>query len=99
MSLPVWAQLLGLIGTTLVIVRGRLFEPLRKRAALARCAQCLGWWVGLVGGLAVTPRVHGPIDWLENAALMGGMVSPLAMAADAAIAWLDAKAFDAERKS
>lgn len=98
MIAPLWAVLGGLIGTTLIVVRGTLFAPLRKRLGMLQCAQCLGWWVGLVGGLALNRFMRPPIDWIETGVLIGGMVSGLAFAADAGLAWLDARAFEAERK-
>ena len=96
MSLPFWAELGGLVGTTLVVVRGQIFEPLRQRLKMLGCVQCAGWWVGALGGVALTHPIATLYEAAEALFVVGGLVSPLSMLTDGAIAWLDARAFDAE---
>ena len=75
--------LLGLTGLTLIIVRGTIFHSLRdwllaKRPKdvgyLFTCPQCMGFWVGLLGG-----TIYG-VFWL--APMFAGAVSLAAMMAD-----------------
>ena len=79
---------LGLVGVTLAIVRGSIFEPLRRWLALARCARCSGWWVGLVGAAAVE-RFGVSYERAAAWVLVAGAVSLTATAADVAIAFVD----------
>ena len=99
MNLPLWAELGGAVGTTLVIVRGALFAGLRKRLPMLGCAQCAGWWVGALAGLTLTHPIASVYETVANVLVFAGLVSALSVAADAATAWIDAKAFEAERKS
>ena len=78
--------LLGLVGLTLIFVRGSLLEPLRQRLPIFYCARCWGFWVGLGGGVASDPHIGVWLSWIAWA----GAVSLCATAADAAIAWVDA---------
>lgn len=42
---------LGLIGLTLIVSKGYLFEPLQNRSRFFACPMCLGAWVGMLGEL------------------------------------------------
>jgi len=75
--------ILGLTGITLIIVRAEIFSRLRTwllrvrpndLGYLSTCPQCMGFWVGLLGG-----TVH--VD-VFAAPLYAGAVSLLAMLAD-----------------
>jgi zinc transporter ZupT len=45
--------LLALVGTTLIVVRGIIFRPIRRLwPALLGCSQCVGFWVGAGVGLS-----------------------------------------------
>lgn len=79
--------LLGLIGLTLVFVRGSLLERLRQRLPVLYCARCWGFWVGLGGGVAGDPHVAAWLSWMAWA----GAVSLGATAVDLVFAWIDAR--------
>ena len=75
--------LLGLTGVTMIAVRGAVFHSLRgwllavrpnDVGYLANCPQCLGFWVGLFGGLVYADLLLVP--------LYAGAVSLLAVLAD-----------------
>ena len=75
--------LLGLTGLTLIIVRGTIFHSVRERLLQARpkdvgylftCPQCVGFWIGLLGGLMYADLLLSPI--------YAGAVSLAAMMAD-----------------
>lgn len=79
--------LIGLIGITLIVVRGSIFKRLQQwQPKLFRCAQCSGAWIGAAAGvIGVTQTGHGrAIDAL----ITGGAISFLAMLADAILLWL-----------
>ena len=76
-------ELAGLTGLTLIIVRAAIFKRLRDWFLQVRpddigylftCPQCMGFWLGLFGGM-----VYGGIF---PAPLYAGAVSLLAMLAD-----------------
>lgn len=76
--------LAALIGTTLIVVRGTIFARVQRFwPALFQCAQCTGFWVGViaVASKIVTLGYSKPID----AIVVGTATSFLAMAADAVL--------------
>lgn len=89
--------LAGLVGMTLVISVGSIFDPLREwlkgfqvRANplrilgdLMTCSMCSGWWVGFVWGI----YCHEPIF---EAVITGGLVSVVSFMADEVFALLSA---------
>lgn len=74
----------GLIGATLIVVRGTIFRPLQRYwPALLQCSQCFGVWVGAAAGVSgIVPLGHG--RWVD-ALIVGAAVSFLSMIADAAL--------------
>lgn len=74
----------ALIGTTLVVTRSTLFEPLQKLwPAFFRCSQCFGMWVGsAAGATGVVAPGHG--IWLDGL-IVGAATSFLALLADAVL--------------
>jgi hypothetical protein len=74
--------LLSLVGATLIVVRGTLFEGVRRLwPALLGCAQCAGAWVGgaaAASGVALTGR-----GYFLDALIFGAATSFLSMLADA----------------
>lgn len=85
--------LLGLIGLTLIFVRGSLLAPLRARLPVLGCARCFGFWAGLAGSIAGDPHVQAWLSWIAWA----GAVSLCATAADLLLAWIDAHTEGAPR--
>ncbi len=75
---------LALIGFTLILVRGTIFQPLQTRwPALFGCSQCTGTWVGIAAGVSGLVTVgHGRV---LDAVIVGSATSFLAMAADAVL--------------
>ena len=74
-------SLLAYVGATLILVRGTIFERLQRTFALFRCAQCTGFWVGVLGGATqIVPVGHGPF---VDAIFVGATVSFLSTLADA----------------
>lgn len=74
--------LIGLIGATLIVVRGTIFRPLRRLApSFFGCSQCFGTWVGAAAGATgIVVTGHGRV---LDAAIVGGAMSYLSMLADA----------------
>jgi hypothetical protein len=72
----------ALIGTTLVVARSTIFQPIRRLwPALFQCAQCVGMWVGVAAGASGIVGIgHGRV---LDALIVGTATSFLAMAADA----------------
>jgi hypothetical protein len=74
----------ALIGTTLLVVRGTIFEPLRRLwPALLRCSQCFGTWVGIAAsasGLVSVGRGR-----IIDALIVGAATSFLSLLADAVL--------------
>lgn len=69
--------LLGLVGITLIITQGTIFERLRQRISALKCPQCVGMWVGSAAGAYGLPQTdHGRV---VDAFIVGGAVSFLAM--------------------
>lgn len=79
--------LLGLIGVTLLIVRGTVFEQIRRVwPAMLGCAQCAGTWVGAAAGASGLVQVgHGRVF---DAVVVGAATSFTAMLADAILLYL-----------
>jgi hypothetical protein len=87
-------HLIGLVGVTLILVRGSIFARLRRSVPILGCAQCLGFWMGAVP--SAYGRFGGPwtgwrnaIDILWNATIAGGVISLLSSLAEAILAALD----------
>ena len=80
-------EFLGLIGLTLIIVRGEIFGPLQRWwPSFFRCARCVGMWVGIAAGAStIVPAGHGRVI---DAFLVGGAVSFLALTAEGVHIWL-----------
>jgi len=85
-----WWEVIGLIGVTLVISAGRIFEPLREWflgfqkeyspfrivGNLLSCSMCCGVWVGFLWGFLVE-------QWAWPMALVfGGLISITSLVAD-----------------
>jgi hypothetical protein len=75
--------LLGLTGLTLIVVRATIFHDFRAWLLRVRpqdvgylftCPQCMGFWIGLLGGMVYVDLWAAPI--------YAGGVSLLAMLAD-----------------
>lgn len=97
-----WSELAGVIGVTLVISRGSIFDDLRHWMTgfshpmnvlrwvgnLISCPQCTGFWVGCVWGWVSLRDL-----WL--AVLMGGVTSVCSTVADLVLqlvsSWVDAR--------
>jgi hypothetical protein len=76
--------LCALVGTTLIIVRGSILEPVRKIwPPLFGCAQCAGTWVGITAGASgIVSAGHGR---LIDAVIVGAATSFLSLLADAVL--------------
>ena len=76
--------ILALVGTTLLIVRGTIFRPLRRIwPALLECSQCVGTWVGAVAGaIGIVSAGHGRA---LDALIVGAGASFLSLLADAVL--------------
>jgi len=99
-----WLEALGLIGVTLVIARGKVFDglrrwlkgfvnpfnPFRLLGELMSCAMCSGFWVGLLWGL-----LRGWGFWL--CVTFGGFVSITAFVADSVTGILELACNKAEQ--
>jgi hypothetical protein len=81
--------LVGLTGITMIIVRATIFDGFRERLLAKRpadigylftCCQCMGFWIGLFGGLVYAGVWFAP--------LYAGAVSVLAMLADKWMLWM-----------
>jgi hypothetical protein len=76
--------LFSLVGTTLIVVRGAIFAPVRKLwPALLGCAQCAGTWVGIAAGASgIVSTGHGRV---LDAVIVGTAASVASMLADAVL--------------
>ncbi len=74
----------ALVGATLILVRGTIFEGLRKLfPPLLDCTQCTGTWVGIFAGASgVVPMGHGPV---LDALIVGCATSVLSLLTDAVL--------------
>ncbi len=74
--------LIGLIGATLIVVRGTAFRLIRRLApSFLGCSQCFGMWVGAAAGAAgIVVTGHGRV---LDAIIVGSATSYLSMLADA----------------
>lgn len=43
-------RVLALIGATLIVTQSAIFRPIRRRLSVLKCNQCVGFWVGVIGG-------------------------------------------------
>lgn len=70
---------------TITLVRGEIFEPLKKWtiyitpkvleeyiATLLYCAQCSGFWVGIVGAVIILPEWIVPLGGIPVAVILHG---------------------------
>ena len=85
-----WWEVIGLVGVTLVISAGRIFEPLRDwlmgfekeynplriLGMLLGCSMCCGVWVGFLWGV-----LGERLPW-SSALILGGLISITALVAD-----------------
>ena len=85
-----WWEVIGLIGITLVISAGKIFEPLRDWLLgfekeynplrvignLLNCSMCCGFWVGFLWGFFVS-QFSWPV-----ALILGGLISITSLATD-----------------
>jgi hypothetical protein len=84
--------LTALVGATLIVVRGTIFRFVRRLwPAFFGCSQCVGFWVGALGPLAIRSRE----SWIE-ALVMGCVVSVVAMATDVVLCKLAGGPADAD---
>lgn len=76
--------LLALVGTTLIVVRGTIFRPVRRIwPALLECSQCAGTWVGAAAGASgIVSAGHGR---MIDAVIVGAATSFLSLLADAVL--------------
>lgn len=76
--------LAALVGTTLIVVRGTICQPLQRLwPALFQCSQCTGTWIGAAAGASgLVPAGHGRI---LDAAIVGAATSFLSLLADATL--------------
>lgn len=74
----------ALVGATLILVRGTILAPVRPLwPALFGCAQCTGFWVGVLGSVGgLTPMGHGRA---LDALVAGCATSLLALLTDAVL--------------
>jgi len=74
----------ALVGLTLILVRGTIFQPLQRRwPALFQCSQCTGMWVGMAAGASgVAATGHGLV---VDALLAGAATSCLSLVTDAVL--------------
>lgn len=88
--------LLASIGATLIVVRGRIFAPVRRLwPALFECAQCAGMWVGVAAGAWLAPMGRGhALDGI----VLGTATSFAALLADAVLLNLLGDPSDGESK-
>jgi hypothetical protein len=74
--------LIALVGATLIVVRGKIFRPLRRLSpSFFGCSQCFGTWVGAAAGATgIVVTGHGrALDMI----VVGCATSYLSMLADA----------------
>jgi hypothetical protein len=75
----------ALIGATLLLVRGAIFAPVRRLwPALFGCAQCAGFWAGVLGGASGLAEAAGRSRALD-AIVLGCAVSIGALLTDAVL--------------
>jgi hypothetical protein len=100
-----WLEALGLIGVTLVVSRGKVFDglrrwlkgfvnpfnPFRLLGELMSCAMCSGFWVGLFWGL-----LRGWDIW--PCVTFGGFVSVTSFVADSVTGLLELACNKAEQE-
>ncbi len=79
---------IGLVGLTLIIVRGTIFGPLQRLwPAFFGCGQCVGMWVGMgAGASGIVTIGHGRV---LDAIIVGGATSILSLLTAAVLFRLD----------
>ncbi len=96
--------LLGLVGVTIVLSSGKIFDglrswlvgfkvrwnPLRFLGEVMSCTMCMGWWIGFLWGTAAA-------QGLGSSVVFGGLVSVASFAADEALTILAAYGIRAAR--
>ncbi len=96
--------IIGLVGVTIVISGGKIFDglrewllgfavrwnPLRLLGVMMSCTMCAGWWVGFVWGLTTG---HG----YGASIIFGGLISVVSFATDEALTILAAHGIRAAR--
>ncbi len=84
--------ILGLIGLTLIVSVGSIFEPLRKRVVtkFLSCSLCVGFWVGMFGEL-LRQHLDGERLAFFVVVLVGGAVSFLSWLAAVTIHRIEPK--------
>lgn len=88
--------LLGAVGSTLIVVRGSIFSPIReighsKWQEFINCAQCTGFWVGFIF-FAISFRASPlNIDWVLQGVIYGAVTSLFALVLDTIITYLKVK--------
>lgn len=76
--------LLALIGATLIITSSTIFAPIRRRGpAFLKCAQCVGFWVGVAAGAGGLMPLEFPI--VLDAFVVGSATSFLSQLSDAVL--------------
>lgn len=74
--------LLALIGTTLIIVRGAIFRPVRRIwPTLFGCSMCIGFWVG--AGVGLSGLMTTGYGRVMDAMIVGTAGSVLSLSTDA----------------
>lgn len=69
------------IGATLIITRGTIFDFAQRRWSFFKCSQCVGFWVGTIGGACgIVTMGHGHA---LDAFLAGTATSFLSLGSDA----------------
>jgi len=43
-------RVLALIGATLIVTQSTIFRSVRRRLSVLKCNQCVGFWIGVIGG-------------------------------------------------
>jgi hypothetical protein len=80
----VFLLILALVGTTLIVARGTVANPIRRIwPALFQCSQCVGFWIGVgAGASGIVSTGHGRA---LDAFVVGAAASFASMLADATL--------------
>lgn len=93
-----WDQYVGLVGVTVVLTAGKVFEPVREWllgfrvrsnplrivGELLACSMCCGWWVGFLWGYGLRGMA------VADAVIAGGLVGLASYATDTALGFVSA---------
>lgn len=93
-----WWHLVGLIGVTMIVSRGKIFRgtrrylrgfvrwynPLRMLGEIMHCAMCSGFWVGFLYGAGYWRNV-------SEAFVLGGCVSLVSWAVGVFLCWFEGR--------